>query len=91
MNYRICEKCEKYVYSTGKDYEDFIGSMFSLILLKKIDPAKLEVKGLCPFCNPKSIYNQKKEFYTKDGNRYLIVEKEGVKYYMYYNDLIPLT
>lgn len=59
MNYRICEQCKRWAYSTGKDYEDYIGEVFSLVILQGIDPRHVDVKGLCPFCNPKSIYHIK--------------------------------
>ncbi len=50
------------VYSTGKDYEDFIGQFPLSMYIKGNDSDRhkkvenLEVKGLCPFCNPNSIY-----------------------------------
>lgn len=70
MNYRFCEKCI-FSYSTGKDYEDHIGQRGSLAILKGIDESKLETKGLCPFCNPNSIYYQRamlmKKYYNGEG------------------------
>lgn len=89
MNYRLCEKCQKYAYSTGKDYEDFIGEFPLALMLKVVEYAKIETKGLCPFCNPTSIYNVKREYIThKDGSRDLITT-DG-KHYMSYGQKIPL-
>lgn len=61
MNYRLCEKCKKYAYSTGKDYDDFIGEYPLALLMKGVDPKNIEIKGLCPFCNPTSVYNRSRE------------------------------
>lgn len=64
MNYRKCEN-DGMIYSTGKDYEDYIGIGGSLAVLKGISEKILETKGLCPLCNPRSIYNQRAELHRK--------------------------
>lgn len=34
MNYRLCEQCKEYAYSTGKDYDDFIGEYPMALILR---------------------------------------------------------
>lgn len=53
--YRLCENCPA-VYSTGKDYEDVIEN--SDFFGQYTD---CEKKGLCPFCNEKSLWYLNKE------------------------------
>ena len=46
---RVCENCFG-TYSTGKSYEDF---------WCQVTNKDVQVKGLCPFCNPTSKYYNK--------------------------------
>lgn len=53
MKYRLCEKCKIYAYSTGKDYDDYVGEFPLSLAMRGINPKTVEMKGLCPFCNKK--------------------------------------
>ena len=90
MNIRNCEKC----LSAYAPYKlDDAGS--SVCCLSN---PKAETKGLCPFCNPKSIYNRTRHFYEKveliAGDRVvhkypLFIENDEV-YIMYYIEKVLL-
>ena len=60
MNTRNCEKCNAN-YSTGKEYEN----MWCVLP----DP-RVETKGLCEQCNPKSDCNQR---FNKDRTEFITV------------------